>query len=248
MSETDPRVPRGALLDDEPLARPRAISGLAWVGLVLGVAAALALTAPYMWLLPIAGVAVSIAALVSIARDPQGKIGRSAAVAGLVLSLLFGVWGISNHLARHRLLYRQSEVFATRWLQMVLDGELYAAHQLKMPQNDRRPPGTDLAAYYEEDTDANQSFREFIRHSPISDLIDMGPGAVCRFERNAQLESARDYSGPYDRIVQHFDIEPNDGDAQRTRVQIELIRSRDRWSGEAQWRVQSVTPVSRPRR
>jgi hypothetical protein len=248
MSETDRRVSTGALQDDEPLARPRAISGLAWVGLVLGVAAALALTAPYMWLLPIAGVAVSIAALVSIARDPQGKIGRSAAVAGLVLSLLFGGWGISNHLTRHRLLYRQSEVFAAQWLQMVLDGELHAAHQLKMPQDGRRPPGTDLAAYYGEDTDANQNFREFIRLSPISDLIKMGPGAVCRFERDVRLESARDYSGPYDRIIQHFDIESTGGDAQRTRVEIELIRSRDRWSGEAQWRVQNVTPVSRPRR
>jgi hypothetical protein len=131
---------------------------------------------------------------------------------------------------------------------MVLDGELHAAHQLKMLQDDRRPPGTDLAAYYESDTEANQSFREFIRHSPISDLIEMGQSAVCRFARDVQLITQRDYTGPYDRIIQHFDIESTSGEARRTRVEIELLRSRDQWSGEAQWRVQNVTPVSRPRR
>jgi hypothetical protein len=204
MSETGRRIVLHEGREDEVNGRTAGDQRLALVALVLGSAAALALAAPYLWLLPIAGAVVSVAALISIARDPQGKIGRPAAVAGLVLSLLFGAWAISNHLTRQRLLYQQSEAFGERWLQMVLDGDMHAAHQLKMGQDERRPPGTDLAAYYQEDTEANRSFREFVRQSPVSELAAMGPDAVAATLR--PVGTARDYGGPLDRIVQQFDV------------------------------------------
>jgi hypothetical protein len=243
MSETGRHIVLHQRREDEVLAEPPAISSLALVALVLGLAAALALAAPYLWLVPIAGAVVSVAALISIARDPVGKIGRPVAVAGLVLSLLFGAWAVSNHLTRQRLLYQQSEILASRWLQMVLDGDMYSAHQLKMGQDERRPPGTDLAAYYQEDTEAHRSFREFARQSPVAELAAMGPDAVCRHLRHLRWERVRDYGGPLDRIVQQFDVAAPGNAAQRIGVQIELFRSVSRWSGEAQWRVSEVKRI-----
>ncbi len=228
---------------EEPVEEPRAISGLSIVALVLGLAAALALTAPYLWLLPIAGVAVAIAALFSIARDPQGKIGKPAAIAGLLLSLLFGSWAISNHVTRERLLYRQAEEYGQRWLRTVLEGDLHAAHQLKMTQDERQAAGTDLAAYYRDHTEANRSFRDFARQSPVAELAEMGPEATVRWINNVRLDHERAFGGPFDRITQWFEVEPAGQNGQGLRVQLTLIRSIDRWFGEAQWKLDEVRAI-----
>lgn len=244
MFETDRHNSTFPPREDTQSAEPRAVSGLALAALALGFASALALAASFLWMVPIAGVAVAVAAIVSIAREPQLQIGRSAAVAGLALSVLFGAWGVSNHLTRQRLLYQQSEIFATRWLRLVLDGELYAAHQLRMAQPARRPPGADLAEYYDNDSEARQDFRDFCKQPPVADLIQMGPNAVCRLVKNKQLQSERDYQGPVDRIVQHFEIEsPEDRDAPRLLLQVVMTRLRDSQSGEARWRMESIDPV-----
>jgi hypothetical protein len=222
---------------------PRSISGLSIVALVLGLAAALALTAPYMWLLPMAGVAVSIAALFSIARDPQGKIGKPAAMAGLLLSLLFGSWAISNHVTRERLLYRQAQQYGERWLQMVLEGDLHAAHQLKMTQDERQSPGTDLVTYYQEHTEANRSFRDFARQSPVAQLAQMGPEATVRWVDDVRSDHEHAFGGPFDRITQSFEVESAGQDGQNVQVQLTLVRSIDRWFGEARWRLEEVRAV-----
>lgn len=243
MSEVDRHASMPRMRGEEPIEEPRAISGLSIGALLLGLAAALALTAPYMWLLPIAGVAVSIAALLSIARDPQGKIGKPAAIAGLLLSLLFGSWAISNHVTRQRLLYRQAEVYGQRWLRTVLEGDLHAAHQLKTTQDERQSPGTDLVAYYREHTEANRSFREFSRQSPVPELVEMGPDATVRRIDDVRSDHARDFGGPFDRITQRFHVEPAGQNGQGVQVQLTLIRSIDRWFGEAQWRLEEVRAI-----
>ncbi len=249
MSETERHDPAFSQVEDALPAEPRSISGLALAALALGVASALALAAPYLWVLPIAGVVLAVAAVVSIAREPHLRIGRTAAVAGLALSVLFGSWGVSNDLTRQRLLYQQAEIYAYRWLRLVLDGELYAAHQLKMAQPSRRPPGADLAEYYENDSEARQDFRDFCKRPPVSDLIRLGPKAVCRLAKNQQLDSERDYQGLVDRIVQHFEIEsPGEPGTQRSSVQIVMTRLRDSQTGEARWRMESIDPVAGPKR
>jgi hypothetical protein len=249
VSETERHDPAFSQQDDSLPAEPRAISGLALAALALGLASALALAAPYFWMLPIAGVVLAVVAMVSIAREPEARIGRSAAVAGLTLSVLFGSWGVSNDLTRQQLLYQRSELYAQRWLRLVLDGELYAAHQLKMAQPARRPPGADLAEYYENDSEARIDLRDFCKRPPVADLIRLGPNAVCRLVRNKQLETERDYQGPVDRIVQHFEIEsPGDPDQQRSLVQIVMTRIRDSQTGEARWRMESIDPVAGPNR
>lgn len=243
MSEIDRQASMPRMRGEEPVEEPRAISGLSIVALILGLAASLALTATYMWLLPLAGVAVSIAALVSIARAPDGKIGKPAAIAGLLLSLLFGSWAISNHITRNQLLYRQAEVYGQRWLRTVLEGDLHAAHQLKMVQDERQAPGIDLEAYYREHTETNRSFREFTRQSPVPELVEMGPEAEVRWLRDIRTNHERAFGGPFDRIVQAFEVQSPGQDGQRLRLQLTLVRDIDRWFGEARWRLEDVRAV-----
>ncbi len=243
MSEIGRHASMPRMRGEEPVEEPPAISGVSIVALVLGLAAALALTAPYMWLVPMVGAVVSVAALVSIARSPQPKIGKSAAIAGLLLSLLFGSWAISNHVTRNRLLFRQAEVYGQRWLRTVLDGDLHAAHQLKMVQDERQLPGTDLEAYYRDNTEANRSFREFSRQSPIAELVKLGPEATVRRLSNVRSDHERAFGGPIDRIVQTFEVQSSGRDGQRLRVQLTLLRDIDRWFGEARWRLADVQVV-----
>jgi hypothetical protein len=230
--------------EDAQYSEPRAISWLAITAFALGWVSAGALVAPIMWILPVAGVAVAVAALRSIAADPERRIGRSLAVAGLILSLLFASWGVSNYFTRRHLVYRQAEALAKTWLRMVLDGRLREAHQLTIPQDQRRSPETDLADFYDKDEETRTSYADYWKRPPMQDLVEAGPDASIRFLQDEKLEHATDSSDPTDLVTQRFEIDyEKDGQPHRLEVRMVMARTRDRRSGEARWRVTSVSPV-----
>ncbi len=244
MSEAERIESAFTSVQDEQLPELRSVSGLAVAALVLGIVSAGAVAVPLMWVVAAAGVAVAGVALGSIAKDPGRKLGRSAAVAGMVLSLLFASWGVSNYLTRQRLIYRQAEEFAQRWLQMVLDGKLREAHQLTIPQSERHAPETDLVKFYEANEERRFAYDDFWKQSPLSALIELPENASCRLVGDERMETDRDSSGRTESVTLQFEVQyERDGRLQRLPVQMVMARTRERYSGEASWRVAAVNPV-----
>ena len=75
------------------VARYRPFCGLAIVGLLVGLLSALAILDPLLWFLPVLGVVLSAVALRRVAAADPPLVGRTAAVAGLGLSVAFAVAG-----------------------------------------------------------------------------------------------------------------------------------------------------------
>jgi hypothetical protein len=218
---------------------PRSVSWLAVAGLVMGLLSAGALLAPLLWLLPAAGIALSLAALVALARDTDGRrLGWSAAACGLALSLLFGAWGVSNHVTRQLLVSRQAREIGQRWLTLVLEGQLQEAHQLQMHQRQRRAPGTALDDYYSRDEDARLDYHEFTRGEVLRELADLGPEAQVRFAGDEAFEITRGgVEGPTDFVTQRYVIDGHRNGSRRLAVRMVLARTREPDVAEASWRV-----------
>lgn len=117
--------------EERPGYRP--VSGLAVAAAALGIASALALTSPLMWVLPLVGVAVAVAALGDVGRSGVTKAGRLAAVAGLALSVGFGSQAVSAWVATRWFHAWRAEAAAGLWIDAIREGRLDDARSVCMP-------------------------------------------------------------------------------------------------------------------
>ena len=76
---------------DRGVAEYRPISGWALAALFIGLVSFVALFHPLLWSVPMAGVVVSLIALLRISHADVPLVGRKAALIGLAFSLLYGV-------------------------------------------------------------------------------------------------------------------------------------------------------------
>src|SRR5688500_10904316 len=98
MSTSD--QPHVSSLDETALASYQGVSIMAVLALLLGVASALALVHPFLWVVPPVAVVLSILAIRAIDAPDSNLTGRRLAIAGLALALLFGLWAPSRVLTR----------------------------------------------------------------------------------------------------------------------------------------------------
>lgn len=129
-------------MDELPGYRP--VSVLAVAAAVVGVCSAAALVAPVLWMVPLVGVGLALAALADVAGPAGGKAGRAAALAGLALSLGFGAQAATTAAGTHWLTCRRAEAAARYWLEAVCDGRLTDARTMANP--DGVPEGEPGAA------------------------------------------------------------------------------------------------------
>lgn len=98
------------------------VSRLAVAAAVAGAASALALATPLLWVLPLVGMALAIAGLSDVART--GKAGRAVALAGLALSVGFGVQAVTMKWVSRRITEGRAAAVARLWLDAVRDDRL----------------------------------------------------------------------------------------------------------------------------
>ena len=120
---------------DDDIAQYRQLCVLAVVGLILGLLSAAALIDPLTWVVPGAGILVSWLALRRIARAEAGLAGRKAALAGLLLSVLFGAAGAANAITYRALVRQQGRRFAEEWFELLLARQPQKAYQLTIAQD-----------------------------------------------------------------------------------------------------------------
>jgi hypothetical protein len=111
----------------EELGRYTSLSSLAVCAFLLGIASLIALLAPLMVVIPIAGIVVALFALVGINRSEGAKSGRTLAVIGLALAIACGVASPLRVKVRDSLYSSQANQAGRDWLRAVSQNEIVAA-------------------------------------------------------------------------------------------------------------------------
>ena len=147
-----------------------AISPLAIGALLLGLASFLALSSLLLLVIPVLAVLVALFALQRIAGSEGAMIGRTPAIIGLLCALLFAAIALSSVISRNRALEREAIAFASDWLVLVREGDLYRAHELHLHAKDRQLPRSSLPDYYASNEDAKEKLDVFFGN-PLVEVI-----------------------------------------------------------------------------
>jgi hypothetical protein len=221
----------------------RALSGLAIAGLALGVLSVVALIDPRAAVVSGAGVLASGLALWRIARRGAELTGRKAAVAGLLLSLLFGSIALGYCLTYRWLLVRQSRQVAMAWFDLVAQGQPHVAHQLLFAPHDRQPPGGDLWEFYCSDQKRYKGLEQYLGEPVVRTLVALGKRATVRPYATEDVDTrARE------RLVIGLYSVTFDQDGRKTTFLVRLTARRlnDDAAGRATWQIIGLDGGVRP--
>jgi hypothetical protein len=144
--------------DLEQASGYRTLSVPAIIGLVLGLASPLCFGAPLLSVIPIAGIAVSLFALIRIDASEGALAGRPAAMVGLVLSTTMIIAPTAREYMLEHLRTRQATEFANNWLNLVLTGQTERAFKLTSDSL-HGPAPTDPMKKAEKPPDPYDTFR-----------------------------------------------------------------------------------------
>jgi len=158
------------LPQEAELTTYRPISFWSVATLLVGLASPLALIGPILWSVPLAAAPLGWLAFRQLERSDLKYIGRTATVFGLCLAALFFGWSVAQRLSREARFASEAEQFASQFLELVLNGKVYEAHQLQMPGGRRVAPGTDLVSYYQSQAEAVKDIESFRANQPFASL------------------------------------------------------------------------------
>ena len=169
----------------------RTISRTAVCALVLGLLSPLALVHPLWCSIPWAGMLVAWQALRRINQPNSMVSGRTVALIGLLLTVLFGSWAPARHLTERKLLARQAQQFAQTWLDLVRNGHLQEAHRWMLPPY-QREPGMPTQLFYEQNVHLEEDLETEFTSEPAN-LIAAQPDSTLGFLGVDRIEGdARD--------------------------------------------------------
>jgi hypothetical protein len=185
--------------DPEQTTEYRTLSVLAIISLIIGLAAPLAIAAPFLLVIPLFGIAVSLVALRRI--DVSGGVlaGRWMATVGLVLCVASAVLPVSHDLIQRAIRTHQAETFGRNWVETVTSGNLKQAFRATVeatrPAAPAEPNAPPKAPPYE----------TFVDNPVIKALQAAGAGADIR------IRDTVDYQAPMYRSItvrQLYEVRP----------------------------------------
>lgn len=157
----------------------RPISVWAVVSLILGCISAVTLIveSPMAWLAPVVAVAVSLAALWETWGAAAEKAGRTLAIAGLLLAVVFLSAGISRRELRRTWAAEEAEVVAQEWIEHVRHGRRRAAHTLSLAPSERCPADRPLSRCYREREDLQERLDKYVEEPYVRPMLLWGQQA-----------------------------------------------------------------------
>jgi hypothetical protein len=167
--------------DDAEVAQYQAVSGLAVVALIFGLLSPLAVVHPSFWVIPLAGILLSLLALRQIARDVPARIGRKAARVGLAISMVSIAAGVSMKTTRCLMLDAEARRFTGYLFRYLRQDDAFRAHQLCQLPESRKPlndPAWDARSL---GPSAQRDLVEFVSRDEIRALLRLGDRARVRF-------------------------------------------------------------------
>ena len=217
----------------------RSLCVAAIVGLVLGLASPLCFGAMLLNVIPVAGIAISIYALRSIAASDGTLAGRWAAVTGLFLCTAMLVAPLARSAVIRHYRTAQAQGFAERWLKLAVAGEVDEAFRLTSDSTRNASP-FDPAAGPSPPTPREK----FLALPIVKSLSAAGSNSVIRYVDTDRYDAE---AFPRVYVRQHFQVTPAaQGDAKPIDAWLTLQRSRLPQEGRARWVVWSVDDVLKP--
>ena len=212
----------------------RAVSPLAVVALLLGLASAAALAHPLLAVVPLAAIVLSTLALRTIAAAARQAAGRGLAVAGLCLATLFLGWGLAAHFQHQATIRSQAREFVDDWLQILASGDLQRAHQLHVAREYRLDPQAHMQAIYDSNQEAGTSFTSFFYNPALERFRAAGRSVRYRFVEIV-LQSRDSLA---DEVVLKYELE---GAAEPIPFWITVRRTYKNHLRSADWEIYKVT-------
>ncbi len=167
---------------EQALVQYRSISKLALLALGLGLLSALVLINPLLSFVALVTIAVALLSLRQIQGSGGQIVGRTPAVAGLCLAMLFLGWGLAARFSRSLTLEKHSREFAESWLDLVVRGDLQQADQLRAPATNRMRSPEKRKEFYANNPEALAGMNAFFNGPPLSDFIALGPAVKYEFD------------------------------------------------------------------
>lgn len=261
MSESQSAEIRFGESGEESLQNYRSVSRTAVVGLVLGVASALALVHWLLLAIAFSAVLVSSLALAQIRARSGELLGRKLALAGLVLGIFFLAFAATREYLRRSELNRQARQHADNWLDLIREGglpNLYTAYELQERYHNRQPAGSDLAVRYGDpaqfkELDMNTlddemmelhmpqiKFNTFIEKPIIQKILAAGNESEIEFEFVEVAGQIR--QGDLEIVVLEYLMRyTQDGRSETSRFWIKMARNYYDDLGEGHWHVQDIS-------
>ncbi len=227
----------------EPELEYRSVEPWSLIGLSLGLLSAVALLGPVLWLVPAVGVVANLIALRRLKLDTN-RIGRSVALLGLALSVIFGVAPAAHKAASFVILSRQARPVADRWFEFLRENSPEKALILRYAP-DQRPPIDDfVSTYFRHDKEARDDLERFVKIPAVRTLLELGPRANIRFYKTASVAT----EGDRGLVNFYYTVTYGDGADKKTFfLSIVLERNATKMSGASPWRVVDVSGGLDPR-
>lgn len=139
MAQDEPPESSTSGFGDSEVVDYQAVSGLAVIGLLVGLASALALIWPWLWIAALVGIVLNFVALVRIAMLAPSLTGGRLAIAGLLVSVFFTAMVPTNWLTYRWAIRRQARQVASLWFDALQNDQPVKAYQLSLDPRYRRP-------------------------------------------------------------------------------------------------------------
>jgi hypothetical protein len=213
---------------------------LAIVTLVLGLLSFVALFKTTLWIFPFVTIVLGGVSVFSLARNPE-KIGRKAALLGIVLAVFFGSWAASRYFSRQQWLCGQARQNADAWLELIQENKLHEAHQLHLHPHERDDYVGKRASSTEEQPESD--YDSFYGSSPLREFVKVAPEATVEFVR------VEDYvpngiTGLTDTFVLRYVARYEEaGQPQELALRIVMRRNEQSAAGDCAW---VIIRVARP--
>ena len=240
---TDPATTAAAdSSEDSVVGNYRSVSITAVTGLLLGVLSVAALLGPAFWLLPVAGILVSLRAMRIIGTADSVLVGRKLALTGLFLSAVCGAAGPADWLGTRWYLERSAQPFVDAWFAALAHGEPQKALQLKAMPGHRRPLDDTLWQYYSSNDKARSELLNFVKDPTVKTLLLLGDQARVRLYETVAVQTDEQRDMVFQVYAVTFEEQ-----GQRTTffVNVGLERALD-FSHQARWRLTTANGGVRP--
>ena len=219
-----------------------ALSGPAVAGLILGLFSIVSLVDPRAAVVAILGIVVSLLALQQIARRSPELVGRKAALAGLLLSLLFGGISLGHCLTYRWLFAHQAQQIGTTWFDLLAAERPELSHQLLLTPEERQKSDGDIWEFYCSSKKWHKSLELYLDRPVVKTLLALGKKATVR----PYATEAVDTRAIQNLVVQLYSV-TFEQDGRRTTFLVRLVlrRSPNDTTGGG-WRIVNLEGGVRP--
>jgi len=219
---------------EQGLVQYRSISKLSLLALGLGLASALVLVNPLLAPIPLFAAVIALLSLRGIRASGGQVVGRVPAIAGLCLAMLFLGWGISARFSRAWTLESRARQFAEAWLQLVAEGDLQQADQLRLPAHGRMGSAALRKEFYEKNPQALADMTALFARPELRDFIALGKDAKVRFDSF----DGNERTTHVDRLFLRYTFSDAQGSVAPRALKITVKRQQD--EDHVDWQIESI--------